>query len=58
MANALDIKLLPSITLTSQGAIARGLAGRNADKWASVLRHMALLADPTWGKAPKGVKRG
>ncbi len=53
-----DIKLLPAVTLTSQGAIERGLAGPNADKWASVLRRMALLADPTWGKAPKAVKCG
>ncbi len=45
-----------SIALTSQAAIDRGLVGRNADKWTVVLRRMALLGDPAWGKAPKGGK--
>ncbi len=56
MASITAIKLLPSVATTSQGAIARGLVGSNADKWAPVLRRLALLSDPNWGKTPKGGK--
>ncbi len=50
------LKLLPAVATTSQAAIARGLEGRNADKWARVLVRMALLRDLTWGVTPKGGK--
>ena len=50
LATSSDIRLLPAITATSQGAIERGLAGSNADKWANVLRRMELLRDLSWGR--------
>jgi len=58
MAYLTDIKLLPSLTSTSQEAIARGLAGSNADKWARVLVRMALLNDLTWGRPAGSTSKG
>ena len=52
------IKLLPTLTSTSQDAIARGLAGSNADKWAKVLVRMALLNDLTWGRPAGSTSKG